>query len=52
MSWQWHRNQDGVDVVTDSVTFVRDTTACPARGAGMLLQVERLNIEEHVLHDA
>ncbi len=32
MSWEWHRNQDGVDIVTDSVTFVRDTTACPTRG--------------------
>ena len=33
MSWEWHRNQDGVPVVTDSVTLVRDTKACPARGA-------------------
>ena len=33
MSWTWNRNQDGVAVVTDSVTFVRDTTACPTRGA-------------------
>ena len=33
MSWTWNRNQDGVAVVTDSATFVRDTTACPTRGA-------------------
>ena len=33
MSWSWNRNLDGVAVVTDSVTFVRDTTACPTRGA-------------------
>ena len=33
MTWEWNRNQDGIAVVTDSVTFTRDTKACPARGA-------------------
>ena len=32
MSWEWHRNQDGVPVITDKVTLTRDTKACPARG--------------------
>ena len=39
MSWEWHRNQDGVDIVTDSVTFVRDTTACPTRGRQLSCEV-------------
>ena len=33
MTWSWNRNQDGIAVTTDSTTLVRDTTACPTRGA-------------------
>ena len=27
--WEWHRNQDGNPVVTDSVVITRDGTSCP-----------------------
>ena len=48
--WEWHRNQDTVDVVTDTVTIVRDVAACPTRGASTpLISWERgLAGKQHV----
>lgn len=32
-TWEWNRNQDGIPVITDSFTLVRDTKQCPNKAA-------------------